>query len=87
MNQLFIGSRVVLSVIYTACTLALVRLTYLICLANHGRCQGKPYSARECRCSEARIETTQLESNKTYLGNVLVSSPSYSTNGLLYETN
>ncbi len=37
-------------------------------------------SVVEC---ERRIETTQLESNKTYLGNVLVSIPSYSTNGLL----
>jgi hypothetical protein len=36
---------------------------------------------------EERIETTRLESNKTFLENVLVSRPSYSTNGLLYETN
>jgi|GEM_PF-4632217 hypothetical protein len=36
---------------------------------------------------ERRIETTELESNKTYFENVLVSRPSYSTNGLPYETN
>ncbi len=41
-------------------------------------------SVVEC---EGRIEITQLESNKTYLGNVLVSRSSYSTNGLIYETN
>jgi len=28
-------------------TPALVRLTCLICQANHGRCQGKPHGARE----------------------------------------